>query len=107
MNQHHQGQNHPQTTHASPITTAASPINQGLPQHPAAAPELVPQALSQAVEQLRQLLLLHRRPSLDSARLPAVCLRGPERQSGGAHGGGDGEGTGAGGWLVELVDDGG
>lgn len=39
------------------------------------------QALSQAVEQLRQLLLLHRRPSLDSARLPALCLRGPERQS--------------------------
>lgn len=38
-------------------------------------------ALSQAVEQLRQLLLLHRRPSLDSARLPALCLRGPERQS--------------------------
>lgn len=33
-------------------------------------------ALSQAVEQLRQLLLLHRRPSLESARLPALCLRG-------------------------------
>ncbi|CAK9085068.1 Inversin [Durusdinium trenchii] len=33
-------------------------------------------ALSQAIEKLRQLLLLHRRPSLDSARLPALCLHG-------------------------------